>query len=226
MSADVARNWWVIGLRSAAAILFAIIILSLPTQAVAPLVFLFATYVAADGAFAILVGMRAPRWGYRWPMLILEGSVNLAAAAAVLVWQAVAAVPLVQIATAWAVITGGMLLAAAPRVSGSEGRWILVLAGVVSASWRALLAAIGASDTRAMGLWLVAYALIFGGTLAVPADGWQLRQAPQLRAPLSRYELCPARAYRMDRSGPMLRGLRARCVQRRRCDTIYGPPAQ
>ena len=53
MSADVARNWWVIGLRSAAAILFAIIILSLPTQAVAPLVFLFATYVAADGAFAM-----------------------------------------------------------------------------------------------------------------------------------------------------------------------------
>jgi len=159
-------------------------------------------------------------------MLILEGSVNLAAAAAVLVWQAVAAVPLVQIATAWAVITGGMLLAAAPRVSGSEGRWILVLAGVVSASWGALLAAIGASDTRAMGLWLVAYALIFGGTLAVPADGWQLRQAPQLRAPLSRYELCPARAYRMDRSGPMLRGLRGRCVQRRRCDTIYGPPEQ
>jgi uncharacterized membrane protein HdeD (DUF308 family) len=176
MSAGVARNWWVIGLRGAAAILFAIIILSLPTQAVAPLVFLFATYVAADGAFAILVGMRAPRWGYRWPMLILEGSVNLAAAAAVLVWQAVAAVPLVQIATAWAVITGGMLLAAAPRVSGSEGRWILVLAGVVSASWGALLAAIGASDTRAMGLWLVAYALIFGGTLAVLAGGWQLRQ--------------------------------------------------
>jgi uncharacterized membrane protein HdeD (DUF308 family) len=176
MSAGVSCKLWAIGLRGAAAILFAIIILSLPPQAVAPLVFLFATYVAADGAFAILVGMRAPRWGYRWPMLILEGSVNLAAAAAVLVWQAVAAVPLVQIATAWAVITGGMLLAAAPRVSGSEGRWILVLAGVVSASWGALVAALGASDTRAMGLWLVAYALIVGGTLAVLAGGWQLRQ--------------------------------------------------
>ena len=147
MSADVARNWWVIGLRGAAAVLFAIIILSL-----------------------------SPRWGYRWPMLILEGSVNLAAAAAVLVWQAVAAVPLVQIATAWAVITGGMLLAAAPRVSGSEGRWILVLAGVVSASWRALLAAIGASDTRTTGLWLVGYGLIFGWTLVIPAGRLQRRQ--------------------------------------------------
>ena len=80
--------------------LFAMTILSLPPQAVAPLVVLFAVYVAADGAFAILAGMRAARWGYRWPMLILEGWVNLAAAAAVLVWQAVAAVPLVHIATA------------------------------------------------------------------------------------------------------------------------------
>jgi uncharacterized membrane protein HdeD (DUF308 family) len=110
MSAGVARNWWAIGLRSAAAILFAITILSLPPQAVAPLVLLFAAYVAADGAFAILAGMRAAQWGYRWPMLILEGSVNLAAAAAVLVWQAVAAVPLVQIASGWAMITGGLLL--------------------------------------------------------------------------------------------------------------------
>jgi uncharacterized membrane protein HdeD (DUF308 family) len=173
MSAGVARNWWAIGLRSAAAILFAITILSLPPQAVAPLVLLFAAYLAADGAFAILVGMRAPRWGYRRPMLILEGSVNLAAAAAVLVWQAVAAVPLVQIASGWAMITGGLLLAAAHRLSGGEGRWILVVAGVVSAGWGALVAILGASDTRSMGLWLVGYALIFGGTLVALAGRWR-----------------------------------------------------
>src|SRR5205085_8338982 len=146
----VARNWWAIGLRSAAAILFAITILSLPPQAVAPLVLLFAAYLAAHGAFAILAGMRAPRWGYRWPMLILEGSVNLAAAAAVLVWQAVAAVPLVQIASGWAMITGGLLLAAAHRLSGGGGRWILVVAGVASAGWGAFVAILGASDTRSM----------------------------------------------------------------------------
>jgi uncharacterized membrane protein HdeD (DUF308 family) len=137
MSAGMAGSWWAIGLRSAAAILFAIVVLWLPPQAVAPLVFLFAAYLIADGAFAILAGMRAPRWGSRWPMLILEGSVNLAAAAAVLVWQSVAAVALVPIATAWAV------------------------------------AILGASDTRTMGLWLVGYALIFGGTLVALAGRWR-----------------------------------------------------
>jgi uncharacterized membrane protein HdeD (DUF308 family) len=174
MGADVTRNWWAIGLRGAAAILFAITILSLPPQAVAPLVMLFAAYVAADGAFAILAGKR--RRGYRVPMMIIEGSVNLAAAAAVLVWQAVAIVPLVQITTIWAMITGGLLLAAAHRLSGSEGRRILMLAGVVSASWGALVAVIGANNTRAMGLWLVGYALVFGVTLAALAVHWQRQQ--------------------------------------------------
>jgi hypothetical protein len=90
-----------------------------------------------------------------------------------LVWQGAAAVALVQVATAWAVITGGLLLAAAHRLFVSEGRWILVLARVVSASWGALLAVIGAGDTRTMGPWLIAYAVIFGGTLVVLAGHWQ-----------------------------------------------------
>jgi uncharacterized membrane protein HdeD (DUF308 family) len=181
MNSGAGHNWWAIGLRGVAAILFAITILSLPPQAIAPLVFLFAAYLAGR-RICDPGGMRAPRWGSRWPMLIFEGSVNLAAAAAVLVWQAVAAVALVPIAAAWAVITGGLLLAAAHRLSTSEGRWILILAGVVSASWGASVAAIGASDTRAMGLWLVGYALIFGGTLAALAGHWHRRRPSQLRA--------------------------------------------
>lgn len=176
MSAGLAHNWWVIGLRGAAAILLAITILWLPPSAIAPLVLLFAAYVTADGVYAIVAGMRAARWGYRWPILILDGSVNLAAAAAVLVWQAVAIVPLLQIASAWAVITGGLLLAAAHRLSGAQGRWILISAGVVSSTWGALAAAIGAGGTRTMGLWLVGYALIFGSILVALAGRLQRRQ--------------------------------------------------
>jgi uncharacterized membrane protein HdeD (DUF308 family) len=78
MSAGVRGNWWAVGLRGAVALLFAITILSLPPHAVAPLVLLFTAYVAADGALAILVATRAAQWGYRWPLLTLEGSVNLA----------------------------------------------------------------------------------------------------------------------------------------------------
>ena len=176
MSTGLARNWWAIGLRGAAAILFAIAVLCLPASTIAALVLMFAAYVAADGAFAILAGMRAAGRGDRWRMLILEGSINLAAAAGVLVWQAVAIVPLVHILSAWAVVTGALLLAAAHRLSRRDGRWILVLAGIVSAAWGVLAAAIGAGDTRTMGLWLVGYALIFGWILVALAGRLQRRQ--------------------------------------------------
>jgi uncharacterized membrane protein HdeD (DUF308 family) len=83
---------------------------------------------------------------------------------------------LVHILSAWAVVTGALLLAAAHRLSRRDGRWILVLAGIVSAAWGVLAAAIGAGDTRTMGLWLVGYALIFGWILVALAGRLQRRQ--------------------------------------------------
>jgi hypothetical protein len=47
MSAGLARNWWVVGLRAAAATLFEIAVLSLPSPTLASLVLRFAAYVAA-----------------------------------------------------------------------------------------------------------------------------------------------------------------------------------
>src|SRR6266446_3052341 len=88
MSAGLARSWWAVGLRGAAAMLLVIAILCLPSPTIASLVLMFAAYVAADGAFAILAGMRAVPRGERWRLLILEGATNLAAAAAVLDWPA------------------------------------------------------------------------------------------------------------------------------------------
>jgi len=48
MSVGAGDNWWAIGLRGVAAILFAITILPLPPQAVAPLVCVFRSNVITD----------------------------------------------------------------------------------------------------------------------------------------------------------------------------------
>src|ERR1700730_18879951 len=171
MSGGLARNWWAMGLRGAAAILFVIAILCLPTPTIAALVLMFAAYVAADGACTILAGMRGSPRGERWRLL----ATNLAAAAAVLAWPAIAiAAPFVRLACAWAVVTGALLLAAARRLSGPHGRWVLVLAGAASAGWGALVAAADAGDPHTIRLWLVGYAVIFGGVLLALAG--QLRK--------------------------------------------------
>jgi uncharacterized membrane protein HdeD (DUF308 family) len=74
----------------------------------------------------------------RWWTLMLEGVINLTVAGAVLVWLALAVVPLVHLASAWALVTGGLMLAAAPRLSNTHGRWLLAFGGGVSAGWGAL----------------------------------------------------------------------------------------
>jgi uncharacterized membrane protein HdeD (DUF308 family) len=166
MNAGLARNWWAIGLRAMAAALFAIGILA-SRSTLAVLIMMFAAYIAFDGLFAIVAALRAARRGERWSMFVLEGSINLGAAVAVLAWQAVAAVALVPFAAVWAVLSGGAMLAAASRLARSHGRWILAFAGGLSVGWGALIAAEGSGDARTVGLWLAVYAIVFGVTLLV-----------------------------------------------------------
>ena len=166
MSAGLARNWWAIGLRAVVAALFAIGILT-SRSTLAALIMMFAGYVAFDGLFAIVAGLRAARRGERWWMFVIEGSINLGAAVAVLAWQAVAAVALVPFAGVWAMLGGGAMLAAASWLARSHGRWILAFAGGLSVGWGALIAAEGSGDARTIGFWLVAYAIAFGATLLV-----------------------------------------------------------
>ena len=172
LDCGLARNWRAIAARGIATLLFALAILALPSATLASTVLLFAAYVSADGIAAIVAGTRAMGRGERWWTLIVEGGTNLAAATAVLVWAALAVVPLVGVASGWAVVSGGLMLAAAHRLSGAHGGWLLAFAGGVSAGWGMLGAALAPSsggDLRQTRLWLVAYALVFGVTLLMLA---------------------------------------------------------
>jgi uncharacterized membrane protein HdeD (DUF308 family) len=169
MSAGLARNWWAVALRGVAAVVFGLGIILLPPPTLASLVLLFAAYVVADGILAILAATREASRGERWWTLIFEGLTNLTAAGAVLVWAAIA---VVSLASAWAVVSGALMLAAAHRLSRGHGRWLLVFGGGVSSGWGALAAALASSsrgDLRTTEWWLVTYALAFGVTLVVLA---------------------------------------------------------
>jgi hypothetical protein len=54
----------------------------------------------------MLAGWRATSQTERWWTLIVEGATNLAVAATVLVWAALAVVPLISLASGWAIVTG------------------------------------------------------------------------------------------------------------------------
>jgi uncharacterized membrane protein HdeD (DUF308 family) len=171
-STRLARNWWAVGARGIAAALFGLAVLALPAPTMASLVLLFAAYLAADGAFAIVVGIRAAQRSERWHLLILEGMTNLAVAGTVLVWPTIAIVPFFRLAGAWGVITGAMMLAAARRLASGHGRQLLALAGAISAVWGIFVQTVGPSDgddASMMEAWLLAYALFFSIALLVLA---------------------------------------------------------
>lgn len=179
MSAGLARNWWAVGFRALTAAVFALSIIVLPRPTVAALALMLAVYVGAGGAFAIVAGMRAARRGERWSILIFEGTTNVLLACVILAWPAIAVAPLVHLLSAWAVVTGALLLAAARRLVPSPGRWAMIGSGTVSVAWGIAAAAVGpsnATDPAIIVWWLLAYSVPFGVALLALAILLQHRQ--------------------------------------------------
>src|SRR5216683_893772 len=77
MALSLARNWWALALRGAAAIVFGIIALFWPPAAVAALVAVFGAYALVDGILNLVAAVRAGRSGQRWGALVFEGIVSV-----------------------------------------------------------------------------------------------------------------------------------------------------
>lgn len=165
MSALLAQNWWAVALRGVFAILFGLIALLMPGVTITSLVLLFGAYMLVDGIFAIVAGVRAAARRERWWPLILEGLVDLAASAIAIAAPIATVLAFVWLSAAWALISGGMMIAAAVRLRATHGKWWLGFGGVVSVIWGILLFLAPIPGAVVMTWWLGAYALVFGVTL-------------------------------------------------------------
>src|SRR5256885_4424651 len=125
----LARNWWVVALRGALAVLFGVLALVWPAITIGVLVLLFGAYALVDGVFALgsaLFGGARVEGRRAW--LILEGVVGVAAGIVAFVWPGVTALALLWVIAAWAIITGVLEIATAIRLRRElRGEWLLVL---------------------------------------------------------------------------------------------------
>ena len=169
LSEVLAESWWMVGLRGILGIIFGLICLLTPDIAVGALVLLFAFYMLVDGLFAIAAGIRNARNGERWGLLLLEGLVDIAAAAVAFLWPGLTLVVLIWIIAIWAVISGGLMLASAFALKKDHGRWWLALGGICSLIFGALLIVAPLVGAFVLIWWLGAYALVFGVVLLVLA---------------------------------------------------------
>ncbi|MGO9769299.1 MAG: HdeD family acid-resistance protein [Roseiarcus sp.] len=165
----LARNWWAIGVRGVLAIVFGLIALFLPGATMLSLVIVFAIYAFVDGVFGIMSAVRAAQAGQRWGLLVFEGLVNIAVAVIAVLWPGITVVAFVLLVAVWAILTGALELAAAFRLGTEDGRWWLVVGGLVSLVYGALLVVAPMIGAVVLTWWLGAYALIFGVSLVVLA---------------------------------------------------------
>jgi uncharacterized membrane protein HdeD (DUF308 family) len=177
MSASLARNWWLIALRGVIAILFGVVAFAAPAAFVLSLVLLFAGYMLVDGIFAIVGAVRAAQRHERWGFLLLEGIVDIIVAVAAALVPAAAVWAFVLLLAAWALVTGGLMIAAAFRLHLHYGRWWLGLGGLVSILFGIALILEPGMSALVLTWWIGAYSFAFGVLLLILAIKLRSRHA-------------------------------------------------
>jgi uncharacterized membrane protein HdeD (DUF308 family) len=159
----LARNWWVVLLRGIAGILFGLATFFAPGISLAALVLVFGAFAFADGILAIITAIRRRGSSNRWWMMLLHGLVGVAVGVVTFIWPDITALALVYLIAAWALVTGGLEIAAAIRLRKViSGEWLLILSGLAAVALGIVLVFFPEPGALALVLLIGAYALVSG----------------------------------------------------------------
>jgi len=166
----LSRSWWLLVLRGLAALAFGALTFAMPQISIASLVLVFGAYSMADGVLCLWTALAGPREHESWWLLLLGGLVGMGIGILTFMAPGVTALALVIYIAAWAIATGVLQIVAAIRLRLEiPGEWVLILAGLASVAFGALVMARPAAGALAL-LWLIgSYAILFGVLLLVLA---------------------------------------------------------
>ena len=183
----LARHWWAVALRGAAAIIFGILAFAMPGVTLAVLVLLFGAYALVDGVFNIIAAVSGRGGERSWWWLLIEGLVSVAAGLVAFFMPRLTALTLVYVIAAWAIITGVLEIAAAIRLRKTiSNEWWLVLSGVLSIVFGGVITAFPGAGALALVFWIGAYALVFGVMLLALAFRLRRRHTDAFHEPIRR----------------------------------------
>lgn len=179
MVTNLARNWWAVLIRGIAALIFGILALFFPSAAIFALVVIFGAYAFVDGVFAIVAAVRAAETHARWWPFLIEGIIGLVIAAITFFEPHVTAFALYITIAIWAFLTGILEIVAATHLRKSiAGEVMLILSGVLSIVFGALMLFFPLIGVLAVIYLIGAYAILFGVLLIALA--MRLRAHAQL----------------------------------------------
>jgi uncharacterized membrane protein HdeD (DUF308 family) len=163
----LAENWWLLLLRGLAAIAFGVIAFLWPGITLVALTYLFGIYAIVDGVVAIWAAFNAqgdagPRW---W--LGLSGVVGIIAGIVAFAYTGITALVLLVFIAVWAIIIGVLQLYAAIQLwKVIDNDWWLILSGLLSIAFGAVLIAWPSTGALAV-IWTIAWFAVFFGCMFI-----------------------------------------------------------
>jgi uncharacterized membrane protein HdeD (DUF308 family) len=164
--------WWLMVLRGLCGILFGAVAILEPGVTILSLVVVFAVYMLVDGVFGLISAVMASQRGERWGLLVAEGLFNVVVGVIMLLFPTVTIFTFMLLIAGWAILTGALMIGVAIN-HRRDGKWPLVIGGLVSVVFGIVLAIGPLIGAVVLTWWLGIYALIFGGALV--AFGLKLR---------------------------------------------------
>jgi uncharacterized membrane protein HdeD (DUF308 family) len=174
------QNWWLFTLRGIFGIIFGLVALIFPGPTMLSLVIVFSAYMLVDGVAGIISAARAIRRRDRWGLLVFEGLLDIAVGIVAFLWPGITVLAFVLLVAAWAIVSGALMTAAGFRLNVDHGRWWLVLGGLLSLAYGALLVATPLIGALVLTWWIGAYALAFGVALVIFSFKLRSRQHEQV----------------------------------------------
>jgi uncharacterized membrane protein HdeD (DUF308 family) len=175
-------NWVALVLRASVAIVLGMLAFIIPGMTLAAIVLLFGTYAIADGVFAIAAAIRARRRKDRWGWTLVEGILGIAAGVIALTWPGIGALSLTILVGVWALVMGASQLVAAVKLRKViRGEWLLLLGGILSIVFAALVLLRPDMGALVLVWWLGAYLLAYGAialAFGIRARRWSSASAP------------------------------------------------
>ena len=163
MLSAIPRNWWLVALRGALAVVFGIVAFVGPDLTFEVLVLLFGAYAFVDGIIVLSFGLMAAGSGGRWWPLVLGGIVGIAAGVLTFFYPGATALALVLVIGGWAIVTGVLEIAGAIRLRNLiSNEWLIALSGLLSIVFGALVLVQPGSGALALVYLFGFYAIIAG----------------------------------------------------------------
>ena len=162
----LAARWWMLVVRGAAAVLFGLAAIAMPTGSLFALLILWGAYATLDGVFSVLLAAQRGWTGRPWGWLLFEGTISLGVGLLTLLSPGMTALVLLSMIALRAVFNGIAEIAEAIRLRRAiRGEWLLATCGVLSVGFGVAMLIYPGAGAMAVAWIIGAYAMTFGALL-------------------------------------------------------------